>query len=113
MVRWYYTPMMLPFSRGLAAARTVYDCMDELVQLQVRAPGTGRSLERELLKLADVVFTGGYSLWEAKKGPSTATSIPSRRPSTRRISPPRAYARCPRPADQAAIYLIPVSGSMA
>ena len=30
LVRWYYTPMMLPFSRHLTAACTIYDCMDEL-----------------------------------------------------------------------------------
>jgi UDP-galactopyranose mutase len=66
VVRWYYTPMMLPFSRGLTAARTVYDCMDELSNFKF-APAELRSLEDELLALADVVFTGGYSLWEAKK----------------------------------------------
>src|SRR3982750_2333582 len=27
---WYYTPMALPFSRHLAPAVIVYDCMDEL-----------------------------------------------------------------------------------
>ena len=66
IVRWYYTPMMLAFSRGLSAARTVYDCMDELSNFKF-APPELVSLERELLKLADVVFTGGYSIWEAKK----------------------------------------------
>ncbi|HEY0710194.1 MAG TPA: UDP-galactopyranose mutase, partial [Polyangia bacterium] len=30
LVTWYYTPMMLPFSRHLGASVTVYDCMDEL-----------------------------------------------------------------------------------
>ena len=29
-IRWYYTPMMLPFSDHVRAACTVYDCMDEL-----------------------------------------------------------------------------------
>jgi UDP-galactopyranose mutase len=66
IVRWYYTPMMLPFSRGLAATRTVYDCMDELSNFRF-APPELVSLERELLAVADVVFTGGYSIWEAKK----------------------------------------------
>jgi UDP-galactopyranose mutase len=66
IVRLYYTPMMLPFSRGLAAARTVYDCMDELSNFKF-APSELVSLERELLAVADVVFTGGYSIWEAKK----------------------------------------------
>jgi UDP-galactopyranose mutase len=66
-VRWYYTPMMLPFSRHVAAAATVYDCMDELANFRF-APPELLGLERELLASADVVFTGGYSLYEAKKG---------------------------------------------
>ena len=33
-VRWYYTPMMLPFSRHLASDCTVYDCMDELANFR-------------------------------------------------------------------------------
>jgi UDP-galactopyranose mutase len=65
-VRWYYTPMMLPFSRHIASACTVYDCMDELANFRF-APPQLLSLERELLALADIVFTGGYSLYEAKK----------------------------------------------
>jgi UDP-galactopyranose mutase len=65
-VRWYYTPMMLPFSRHIEAACTVYDCMDELANFKF-APPELLGLERELLAGADVVFTGGYSLYEAKK----------------------------------------------
>ena len=68
-VLWYYTPMMLKFSRHLAgqAAAVVYDCMDELSNFKF-APQELRDLERELVGLADVVFTGGYSLYEAKRG---------------------------------------------
>jgi len=65
-VRWYYTPMMLSFSRHIRAACTVYDCMDELANFRF-APKELLNLERELFALADVVFTGGYSLYEAKK----------------------------------------------
>jgi UDP-galactopyranose mutase len=65
-VRWYYTPMMLPFSRGVDAICTVYDCMDELANFKF-APPELLALEQELLDGADVVFTGGYSLYEAKK----------------------------------------------
>ena len=67
LIRWYYTPMMLPFSRHLNAACTVYDCMDELKNFKFAPPELG-ALEQELFAAADVVFTGGYSLWEAKKG---------------------------------------------
>ncbi|NJC04526.1 UDP-galactopyranose mutase [Sphingomonas kaistensis] len=66
LIRWYYTPMMLPFSRHLDAVATVYDCMDELSAFRF-APTELLDLERELLDLADIVFTGGYSLYEAKK----------------------------------------------
>ena len=65
-VRWYYTPMMLPFSRHVDAACTVYDCMDELANFRF-APPQLLALERELFGTSDVVFTGGYSLYEAKK----------------------------------------------
>jgi UDP-galactopyranose mutase len=66
LIRWYYTPMMLPFSRHIQAACTVYDCMDELANFRF-APKELLNLERELFALSDVVFTGGYSLYEAKK----------------------------------------------
>jgi UDP-galactopyranose mutase len=66
LIRWYYTPMMLGFSRDLAAVCTVYDCMDELANFRF-APPELAALERELMAAADVVFTGGYSLWEAKR----------------------------------------------
>ncbi len=65
-VRWYYTPMMLPFSRDVPSSATVYDCMDELANFKF-APPTLLALEQELIDGADVVFTGGYSLYEAKK----------------------------------------------
>ena len=65
-IRWYYTPMMLPFSRGVESVCTVYDCMDELANFRF-APPQLLGLERELMASADVVFTGGYSLYEAKK----------------------------------------------
>ncbi|HKR89036.1 MAG TPA: glycosyltransferase, partial [Phenylobacterium sp.] len=66
LIRWYYTPMMLAFSRHLATVCTVYDCMDELANFKFAPPRLG-ALERELMAAADVVFTGGYSLWEAKR----------------------------------------------
>jgi UDP-galactopyranose mutase len=63
---WYYTPMALPFTRHLYPTVTVYDCMDELSAFK-NAPENLVSLESELLDRADVVFTGGRSLFEAKK----------------------------------------------
>ena len=65
-VSWYYTPMAMAFTRHLTPMAVVYDCMDELSAFRGAPPGLLHN-EAELLKLADVVFTGGQSLYEAKK----------------------------------------------
>lgn len=65
-VAWYYTPMALAISDDLKPALTVFDCMDELSAFKF-APQRLKDLEKELMQNADVVFTGGYSLYEAKK----------------------------------------------
>ncbi len=63
---WYYTPMALAFTNHLQPRVTLYDCMDELSAFQGASPQL-REREKELLQRADLVFTGGYSLFEAKK----------------------------------------------
>ena len=65
-VLWYYTPMALPFTRELSPSLVVYDCMDELSAFQ-GAPPELREREKELLRRADLVFTGGRTLYEAKR----------------------------------------------
>ena len=65
-ILWYYTPMALPFTSHLSPAITVYDCMDELSAFRF-APPALKQLEKDLLNKADVVFTGGHSLYRAKK----------------------------------------------
>ncbi|MFN2533320.1 MAG: glycosyltransferase family 1 protein [Pyrinomonadaceae bacterium] len=65
-VLWYYTPMALEFTRHLKPAVTVYDCMDELSAFK-GAPQHITKLERELFSRADLVFTGGQSLYEVKR----------------------------------------------
>jgi UDP-galactopyranose mutase len=67
LVAWYYTPMMLAFSRHITPDATVYDCMDELSKFKF-APEHLLSYEQELIDRSDLVFTGGSSLYEAKKG---------------------------------------------
>ncbi len=62
---WYYTPMALDFSEHLPCALTIYDCMDELSAFH-GAPPELRELETRLLAQAELVFTGGQSLYEAK-----------------------------------------------
>ena len=66
LIAWYYTPMMLPFSRHIDADVTVFDAMDELSKFKF-APTKLLELEQEVIDRADVVFTGGSSLYEAKK----------------------------------------------
>ncbi|MCU1253055.1 MAG: UDP-galactopyranose mutase [Edaphobacter sp.] len=63
---WYYTPMALSFSAHLRPEVTIYDCMDELSAF-CGAPPELVERERELFRIADVVFTGGRSIYEAKK----------------------------------------------
>lgn len=65
-VLWYYTPMSLAFTAHLRAALVVYDCMDELSAFR-GAPQGLLDHERRLLDRADLVFTGGRSLYEAKR----------------------------------------------
>ncbi|WP_332291553.1 glycosyltransferase [Aquincola agrisoli] len=66
-IAWLYTPMALPLVEVLRPGAVVYDCMDELSAFQ-GAPAALRAWEAELLKLADLVFTGGPSLYEARRG---------------------------------------------
>ncbi|WP_245420673.1 MULTISPECIES: glycosyltransferase [unclassified Mesorhizobium] len=63
---WYYTPMALRFSRHLCCDVCVYDCMDELSAFK-NAPPDLCQWEKALFDRADIVFTGGVSLFEAKR----------------------------------------------
>lgn len=65
-VSWYYTPMALEFTSDLQPEVTVYDCMDELSGF-LGAPPAIALMEQSLFQQADVVFTGGLSLFEAKR----------------------------------------------
>jgi glycosyltransferase involved in cell wall biosynthesis len=64
-VFWYYTPMALEFSSNLEPSLIVYDCMDELSAFKDPPPGLAAA-EDQLFKRADLVFTGGFSLYDAK-----------------------------------------------
>ncbi|HEY0856521.1 MAG TPA: glycosyltransferase [Albitalea sp.] len=81
-VVWFYTPMALPLlaelsrpadapgqpgGAGVQPRAVVYDCMDELSAFK-NAPRQLRQREAALLKVADLVLTGGPSLYEAKRG---------------------------------------------
>ena len=107
-VIWYYSPMFLAVAGHLDAPVVVYDCMDEL-SLFRGASSRLQRLEAALFSRADLVFCGGRSLHEAKRGchpsvhlfPSSIDAAhfrPARAP-TRDASAP-ALAD---PADQAAL----------
>jgi glycosyltransferase involved in cell wall biosynthesis len=65
-ILWYYTPMAMSWTGHLRAVATVYDCMDELSAFK-DAPRALKDREAELFKRADLVFTGGQSLYEVKR----------------------------------------------
>jgi UDP-galactopyranose mutase len=67
LIAWFYTPMAMAFAGHLAPDLTIYDCMDELSAFR-GAPPRMLEFERQLLSRADLVFTGGRSLYEAKRG---------------------------------------------
>lgn len=63
---WYYTPMALSFTEHLKPEFVVYDCMDELSAFKF-APLELKEREQQLFDKADVVFTGGHSIYESKR----------------------------------------------
>lgn len=62
----YYSPMARGWSDHLNPELIVYDCMDELSAFKF-APSQLVQREQKLLQNADIVFTGGLSLYEAKR----------------------------------------------
>jgi len=63
---WYYTPMAMEFTGALDPSVVVYDCMDELSAF-AGAPRSMLINEEALFRTADLVFTGGASLYESKR----------------------------------------------
>lgn len=63
---WLYTPMMLELADAFDAAPLVYDCMDELAAFDF-APAGMAERDLRLVERADMVFTGGRSLYERRK----------------------------------------------
>jgi UDP-galactopyranose mutase len=65
-VFWYYTPMALSFTKHFCPVASIYDCMDELSAFK-GAHSRLADFEQELFRRVDLVFTGGQSLYEAKR----------------------------------------------
>ena len=75
---WLYTPMALPLAQALTPTSFVYDVMDDLASFK----GASAQLElrqRQALRTADVVFTGGRSLHGLirQRGATAAHCFPS------------------------------------
>lgn len=64
---WLYTPMAFPLIADLEPRAVVYDCMDDLASFKFAPPELVQR-ENALMELADVVLTGGPSLYEARRG---------------------------------------------
>lgn len=62
---WFYSASFLPLLDYFSFDKVVYDCMDEL-SLFKGAPEKLVRQERCLMEQADIVFTGGKSLYESK-----------------------------------------------
>jgi glycosyltransferase involved in cell wall biosynthesis len=65
-VVWFYTPMALPLLQSFEPSLVIYDCMDELAAF-ANAPKQLLQRESALLNRADLVFTGGPSLYQSKR----------------------------------------------
>lgn len=101
---WYYTPAAVAFSASLQRDVTVYDNMDELSAFR----GASADLvaqEQLLLGQADIVFTGGRSLYEAKRKshanihcfPSSVDTRHFHRARCRNLPDPADQSTLPRP----------------
>lgn len=65
-VGWFYSPSFIPVLKYLSFDTIVYDCMDEL-SLFKGAPASLIADEKCLIVNADIIFTGGKSLYDSKK----------------------------------------------
>ena len=102
-VLWMYSPMAMPWIAGLTPRAVLYDCMDELSAF-AGAPPDLPEREAELLALADLVTTGGGSLYQAKRRrhpnvhafPSSV-DVPHFAAARGAVPPPADQADIPRP----------------
>lgn len=64
-IGWFYSPSFVPLLDYFEFSTIIYDCMDELALFK-GAPAELIEHERYLVANADIVFTGGKSLYESK-----------------------------------------------
>ncbi len=103
-VLWFVTPFAYSFAGHLRSGAVVYDCMDELTLFR-GASSQLVLLERQLLKHADLVFSGGRSLHKAKRlhhanahlFPSSVDADHFKRARAANLAEPADQARIPHP----------------
>lgn len=66
LVGWFYSAAFVSVLNTFDFETVVYDCMDELTLFKGASPEL-LAQENSLLSAADIVFTGGKSLYESKK----------------------------------------------
>src|SRR5690606_35453177 len=66
LILWFYTPTPYYLGELILADLVVYDVMDELASFQ-GASADMRAREAAVMKTADIVFTGGRSLYESRR----------------------------------------------
>jgi UDP-galactopyranose mutase len=99
---WFYTPMAMPLMGSISPSVVIYDCMDELSKF-LHAPPELLELEQELLDVADLVFTGGPSLYRVKKDRHPAVYCFPSSVDAKHFAQGRDGNRAKEPADQASI----------
>jgi UDP-galactopyranose mutase len=99
---WLYTPMALPFLRIIDYRLLIYDVMDQLAAFK-GAPIDIASKEEILLKEANLVFTGGVSLYRAKRAFNANTYLFPSGVETSHYAPAAKRSAFEKPADLAAI----------
>jgi UDP-galactopyranose mutase len=63
LIAWYYTPMAIgAFPGSVTPVATVFDAMDDLASFR-NAPSQMRAQQDRMLQMADIVFTGGPTLY--------------------------------------------------
>jgi UDP-galactopyranose mutase len=67
LILWLYTPVVVHFIDLLKPDLVVYDVMDELSAFKFTPPEL-KQQEQELIARADLVFTGGPSLYASREG---------------------------------------------
>ncbi|NJL96090.1 MAG: glycosyltransferase family 1 protein, partial [Anaerolineae bacterium] len=71
---WLYTPMGWHFVESITHHMLVYDVMDELSAFK-GAPPQLREWEARMLARANLVFTGGVSLYQSRASHNTSTHL--------------------------------------